>query len=455
MSVKSIWKRVRRVLNPWAEKNTNDLVTVTLRAKDFTPNNLPDIKKKNTRLFREFEKSNSTSNFKNDTFAKDFVNLCKSKDSASAKTLIDYFNAQMWESSEGKDAQNLYMDLLNKLSRSLTSARNSVVDQVTSSFRNLPSGTTTIVRQQMSVNATEKSFMCTVTTGDQKNYWAMKITEDLAGKLISVELLMLKNWTGVASTPVVVPAVVPARPPVPTPARPALGGGGALPVTPLIPTPVPDPKSPKGPGSKTPAGPPPPPLIPTPVPDPKSPKGPGSKAPAGPPPPLPVVPVVVVQRNDIADFTIAIFTSLGNPTFLPELKKTLPRMSAGLINDHEDQTHRYKWDTSLIKDYKSRSPTNVLRDQFVTLIQMLYSKTGQKDKEDRALLSRCIMFICGVSLQDNIVLDCHTRKLSNWTVVHGLESMFAIFHDEFRDTYTIVYAGKLCPVNGLLTYEEL
>jgi hypothetical protein len=451
MSVKSIWKTVRRVLNPWAEKNTNDLVTVTLRAKDFTPNNLTDIKNKNTLLFREFEKSNSTSTFKNDAFAKDFVKLCTSKDSASAKTLIDYLNAHMWEFSEGKKLQYLYMDLLNKLSRSLTSARNSVVDQVTSSFRNLPSGTTTIVRQQMSMNATEKSFMCTATTGDQKNYWAMKITEDLAGKLISVQLLMF-NWTGVASTPAVVPALVPARPPAPMPAGPALGGGGPLPVTPL-PSPVPDPTSPKGPGSKTPAGPPPPPLIPTPVPDPKSPKGSGSKAPAGPPPP--VMPVLVVQRNDIADFTISIFNYLGTPTFLPELKKALPQMSAGLINDHEDQTHRYKWDTSSIKDYKSRFPTNVLRDQFVTLIQMLYSKTGQKNKEDRVLLSRCIMFICGVSLQDNVVFDCHARKLSNWTVVHGLESMFAIFHDGFKNTYTIVYAGKLRPVNGLLTFDEL
>jgi hypothetical protein len=193
MSAKTILQRLRRIFNPWAEKNTNDLVTVTLRAKDFTPKNLPDIKKENKLLFNQFERLNSTSTFKNDAFAKDFVRLCNSTDSASAKTLIDQFNTQMWDYSDRVDAQNLYMDLLNKLSRSLTSSRNSVVDQVTSSFRTLPKDMTTIVRQQMSVNATEKSFMCTATTGDQKNYWAMKITEDLAGKLISVQLLMF-NW---------------------------------------------------------------------------------------------------------------------------------------------------------------------------------------------------------------------------------------------------------------------
>lgn len=70
------------------------------------------------------------------------------------------------------------------------------------------------------------------------------------------------------------------------------------------------------------------------------------------------------------------------------------------------------------------------------------------------------MLMCGVSLQDKTVLDCRTRKFTNWTVVHGFESTFAIFCDEYLlpdnpSAYTIVYAGNQCPVNGLLTYEEV
>ena len=73
----------------------------------------------------------------------------------------------------------------------------------------------------------------------------------------------------------------------------------------------------------------------------------------------------------------------------------------------------------------------------------------------RELFSRCIMLICGVSLQDKVVVDCHTQKFTKWTVVYGLESTFAIFRDERKSEYTIVYAGKMRPVNGLGRCKEL
>ena len=70
------------------------------------------------------------------------------------------------------------------------------------------------------------------------------------------------------------------------------------------------------------------------------------------------------------------------------------------------------------------------------------------------------MLMCGVSLQDKVVLDCRTRKFTNWTVLHGFESTFAIFRDEYTNAddpaaYTIVYAGNQRPVDGLLEYEEV
>lgn len=70
------------------------------------------------------------------------------------------------------------------------------------------------------------------------------------------------------------------------------------------------------------------------------------------------------------------------------------------------------------------------------------------------------MLMCGVSLQDKTVLDCRTRKFTNWTVVHGFESTFAIFRDEHvrfdnPAAYTIVYAGKQIPVNGLLEWQQI
>jgi hypothetical protein len=65
------------------------------------------------------------------------------------------------------------------------------------------------------------------------------------------------------------------------------------------------------------------------------------------------------------------------------------------------------------------------------------------------------MLICGVSLQDKVVVDCHTQKFTKWTVVYGLESTFAIFRDESMSEYTIVYAGKMRPVDGVGQCEKL
>ena len=92
-----------------------------------------------------------------------------------------------------------------------------------------------------------------------------------------------------------------------------------------------------------------------------------------------------------------------------------------------------------------------------TIVNLINST---KDKEVQELLSRFIMLMCGVSLQDKVVLDCRTRKFTNWTVVHGFESTFAIFRNEYEnpnnpDAYTIVYAGKQVPVNGLLEWKQV
>jgi hypothetical protein len=161
----------------------------------------------------------------------------------------------------------------------------------------------------------------------------------------------------------------------------------------------------------------------------------------------------------IADYAIEVFLT---PQFL---EKTVPKMSAQLINEQTDAIHRYKWDIASIKDYAHdktkqtfRSP--VLQSTLVTYIRFLYHKTEEKDKNSQELYSRFIMLMCGVSLQDKVVLDCRTRKFTNWTVVHGFESTFAIFRDEYvhpdnAAAYTIVYAGRQVPVNGLLEWKQV
>jgi hypothetical protein len=111
-------------------------------------------------------------------------------------------------------------------------------------------------------------------------------------------------------------------------------------------------------------------------------------------------------------------------------------------------TKRFKWDPLKFKQ------SNNCR----TLINFLYDiqdVTTPDVRQIRKSVSRCIMLICGVSLQDKVVVDCHTQKFTKWTVVYGLESTFAIFRDESMSEYTIVYAGKMRPVNGLGRCEEL
>jgi hypothetical protein len=161
----------------------------------------------------------------------------------------------------------------------------------------------------------------------------------------------------------------------------------------------------------------------------------------------------------IADYVIEVFLT---PLLL---EKTVPKMSAQLINERTDAIHRYKWDIASIKDYaydktKQTFRSPVLQSTLVTYIRFLYQKTEEKDKNSQELYSRFIMLMCGVSLQDKVVLDCRTRKFTNWTVVHGFESTFAIFRDEYENpnnpaAYTIVYAGRQVPVNGLLEWKQV
>jgi hypothetical protein len=146
--------------------------------------------------------------------------------------------------------------------------------------------------------------------------------------------------------------------------------------------------------------------------------------------------------------------SQTKPFYLTKLIKLVNKFN-GLTGEYlkantqsNGSTGRYKWDLSKF--------TN--RDYFVNLINLLYPIKDSKDPEvlqRRESLSRCVMLICGVSLQDKVVVDCHTQKFTKWTVVYGLESTFAIFKDESTSEYTIVYAGKMRPVNGVGQCEEL
>jgi len=141
------------------------------------------------------------------------------------------------------------------------------------------------------------------------------------------------------------------------------------------------------------------------------------------------------------------------------MPETLPKMSAHVFNVSESKTYRYKWEVSKVKDYvqirsttQYKYPAHAIEKQVNWCINKLYEP---KNKEERDMYSKFIMLIFGVSLQDKVVLECHEQKLTKWSVVYGLQSTFAIFYDEYKTEYTIVYAGKQRPVNGVFEYEQL
>lgn len=173
---------------------------------------------------------------------------------------------------------------------------------------------------------------------------------------------------------------------------------------------------------------------------------------AGPPAPGP-------QALDkaFADVTIKILADFHSDRslFLHDIEKHNRNLSAHVVNERVEGTCRYKWRTGSAHDYSKKVLNNALQKTFEDLIDVLYEQAHQRDTELSKMLSRFIMLTCGVNLQDQFVLDCRNLKFTNYTVVHGHDSMYAIFRDEGRTSYTIVYAGNLRPVDGLLQHEEL
>lgn len=140
--------------------------------------------------------------------------------------------------------------------------------------------------------------------------------------------------------------------------------------------------------------------------------------------------------------------------FLHDIGKHNRELSAHVVNEQVEGTHRYMWRTTSTHHYNLANPDNLLKQSLENLINVLYDVV-QQNTELSKMLSRCIMLMCGVDLQDHFVLDCRNLKFTNYTVVHGHDSMYAIFRDKARTSYTIVYAGNLRPVDGLLQHQEL
>lgn len=155
-----------------------------------------------------------------------------------------------------------------------------------------------------------------------------------------------------------------------------------------------------------------------------------------------------------AQLDVLVDFSHSSSTFLHDIGKHNRALSAHVVNEDVKDTHRYMWSTTSTQYLPKMSLNTALKRELENLINVLYD-TVQRDMELSKMLSRCIMLMCGVNLQEQSVLDCRNLKFTNYTVVHGHESMYAIFRDKDRTSYTIVYAGNLRPVDGLLPHQEL
>lgn len=140
-----------------------------------------------------------------------------------------------------------------------------------------------------------------------------------------------------------------------------------------------------------------------------------------------------------------------NPSIFCQYLMIINRqLGKGWTNDREETPHKYKWSTDDISTVR-------YRNAFIALIDKLYAMTREDEIESRKMLSQCIMLMCGVSLRDDIVMDCQTHRFTDYSVVHGLKSTFAVFKDMFdpNKPYTIVYVGNLVPIDGLLLYDVI
>lgn len=166
-------------------------------------------------------------------------------------------------------------------------------------------------------------------------------------------------------------------------------------------------------------------------------------------------PGALVNRS-LAKAQNDVLVEFGNSDskFLHDIGKHNRELSAHVVNEQVEGTHRYMWSTVSTHYQGNTKQNSFLQQSLEHLINVLYDVV-QQNTELSKMLSRCIMLMCGVDLQDHFVLDCRNLKFTNYTVVHGHDSMYAIFRDKPRTSYTIVYAGNLRPVDGLLQHQEL